>query len=79
MVSKVKDTRINIRIPTAEKEAWEQIADQYGLTLTEFVTRSVRGTMLNLRAASVGSAPNSGLGATPAVNFAFWPQTQGGS
>ena len=64
----MKDTRVNIRIPTAEKEAWEAAAARYGMSLTEFVTRSVRMTMLDLHQSETQSAA-SGVG----LNLVRWP------
>ena len=72
----MKDTRINIRIPTAEKEAWETVADRYGLSLTEFVTRSVRGTMLNLSQSHNQNSASQSLGAATTVAFAHWPEAR---
>lgn len=45
----MKDTRINIRMPAAEKQQWSEIAAKHGMTVSEFVVRSVRTTILDLK------------------------------
>lgn len=70
----MKDTRVNIRLPQAEKEQWETAAAEYGLTLTEFVTRSVRGTLAALSQQVSGNSATTTVvfGGDPVVTYASW-------
>lgn len=44
----MKSTRVNIRMVPAEKQQWEEIAAKHGMTVSEFVIRSVRTTIRDL-------------------------------
>ena len=70
----MKDTRINVRIPTAEKELWQQHASAAGMTLSEFVVRSVRTSL-----AQIAQARTSSNAATSTTLFIDWNATTGGA
>lgn len=46
----MKSTRLNIRMVPAEKAQWDEIAAKHGMTTSEFVVRSVRTTIQDLKA-----------------------------
>lgn len=85
----MKDTRVNIRIPVSEKELWQEVADRHGLSLTELVTRSVRGTILSLQSAhpnatnssftssSMTGTGNTAAGAWGSTGYVIWDQPGG--
>lgn len=60
----MKDTRINIRMPAAEKELWETTAREYGMSTTEFVVRSVRTSIMQLNHAKTGNTSTTSNNST---------------